>query len=452
MTEVSPKDAGPSPFQPALGRQASVTWGASLVAGYLVLACLPVALALAARPTSAEPLWTELGLGAALLGFSLLALQPILAGRFHWLDRPFGLDTVMRFHKAMAILAAVLLLAHPVLLSLGAGHWQLLAFDTPWQVWLGKAALIVLVLGIGYALLVHVRRLEYQTWRRAHKGMVVVVVLGFLHSILLGHDVEAPRLLTYWSGLVAVAALVVVWRNVVLPSRGRARFRVADVRPESHDTYTLRLDPIDPAALPPRNPGQFMFLALRRPGRPSEEHPFTISASPTESGHLTVTIKESGDFTNTIARTRPGDEARIEHPFGRFSYVHHGAEAFVFIGGGVGITPLRSMLRCLADTGDDRPATLIYGNRTERDILFRDELADLPGHVRVVHVLSQPDETWDGERGHVTQDLLSRHAGDLLPRADVYLCGPPPMMAAVKQALRQLNVHASRVHDERFSL
>ena len=452
MSEEAARDTKVRGFQPALGWQTSATWGACLAIGYILLACLPVGLALLARPGSDEPVLTELGLGAALLGFSLLALQPVLAGRFHWLDRPFGLDIVMRFHKAMAILAGALLLAHPILLSLGAGNWRLLAFDTPWQVWLGKAALILLVLGVGYALAVRVWRLEYQTWRRIHKGMVAVVILGFLHSILLGHDLQEPVLLTYWSAFFGVAAAVFVWRNAVVPIWGRRRFRVADVRSASHDTYTLRLEPTDGKAIPARNPGQFMFLKLIRPGRPSEEHPFTISASPTEPDHLVATIKESGDFTNTIGQTQPGDEARVEHPFGRFSYAHYEPESFVFIAGGVGITPIRSMLRCLADSGDTRPVVLIYGNKTEGDILFRDELGDLPENVSVVHVLSDPDESWDGPRGYVTKDIIEQHAGEWLSKADIYLCGPPPMMDKVQQALRELSVDASRMHYERFSL
>jgi len=452
MTETKSENAERSPFQAVLGWQTSVAWGVWLVAVYLVLACVPVFLALLARPDSEQSFLTELGRGAALLGFSLLALQPVLASRFHWLDRPFGLDIVVHFHKAMAILASVLLLSHPSFLALGAGNMKLFTFATSWQVWLGKIALFLLIFGVGYALAVRVWRLEYQSWRRLHKGMVAVVILGFVHSILVGRDLQEPLVLAYWSGLFGVAALVYAWRNVFVPIRGRQRFEVVDVQAASHDTYTLRLKPANGQELRPRNPGQFMFLKLVRPGRPSEEHPFTISASPTETGYLAATIKESGDFTNTISQTRPGDEAHVEHPFGRFSYVHHEPKALLFIIGGVGITPIRSMLRCLADSGDTRPVVLLYGNKTEKDILFRDELDALPDNVRVVHVLSDPDEKWDGERGFVTKDIITRHAGELLPQADVYLCGPSPMMDKLEQALRELDVDASRMHSERFSL
>ncbi len=432
-------------FQPKVGWQEGTAWGICLGAGYILLAGIPVAFALVAKQGAYGPVLVELGLAAALLGFALLCLQIVLASRFHWLDRPFGLDRVLWVHKGVALVAAALFVSHPLLLSLGVGNWHLLALDTPWQVWLGKVALAALVFGVGYALAVRLWRLQYQTWRRLHKYI-------FVHSILIGDDLERPALLAYWSALFGVAVLIFLWRNGGASTWCQRRFRVVDVRPASHDTYTIRLEPTDERELPARNPGAFMFLRLQRPGRPSEEHPFTISASPTEAEAPVATIKQSGDFTDTIDQTRPGDEALVEYPFGRFSYVHHDGEGFVFIAGGVGITPIRSMLRCLADSGDARTAVLIYGNKAERDILFRHELSELPDNVRVVHVLSEPEDGWEGETGYVTRDIIERNAGEFLGSADVYLCGPPPMMKMVKRALRELGVSSSRIRQERFSL
>jgi predicted ferric reductase len=195
-----------------------------------------------------------------------------------------------------------------------------------------------------------------------------------------------------------------------------------------------------------------MFLALKRAGRKSEEHPFTISSSPTTEPPMTVTVKQSGDFTNTIGETKPGDVAFVEAPFGRFSYAYAEAKAFLFIAGGVGITPIVSMLRALRDTGDERPAVLIWGNKTESDIFFRDDLAAMAPRVRVVHVLSHPNDSWLGPKGYVIDDIIQEFAADILATAEVYLCGPPPMMKSVSTALRSLGVPKRRIHTERFSL
>ncbi|MFW6161324.1 MAG: ferric reductase-like transmembrane domain-containing protein [Planctomycetota bacterium] len=385
------------------------------------------------------------------MGFALLALQVALSARLRWADRPFGLDRVMRWHKRAALVACLLLLAHPVLLAVGMGNAFLFGFETSWQVWLGKAALALMLVVVFVALYFPQLGLDYQRWRLMHKGAVVVVVLGFLHGLVIGSDMRSAGMQAYWWGLGALAAGLFVYRNLYVPLRGRRRFRVTSVEQTTHDTYTVSVEQESGEPLSDQ-PGQFMFLKLLRPGRPSEEHPFTIASSPTAEPPVQATIKQSGDYTNTIGETRAGDEALIEGPFGRFSYRYRDAESFLFIAGGVGITPLLSMLRALRDTGDDRRAVLIYGNDSERDIIFRDELGALPEHVRVVHVLADPDESWDGPTGYVTREIIDEHAREQLSEARVYLCGPPPMMDQVETALRGLGVPRSRIHTERFAL
>ena len=158
------------------------------------------------------------------------------------------------------------------------------------------------------------------------------------------------------------------------------------------------------------------------------------------------------DFTKTISQTVAGDVARIEAAFGRFSYVYHQPAQIVFIAGGVGITPIISMIRCLRDSADRRPVLLLYGNKTERDIIFREEIEKLPENFRTVHVLSESDESRRVEKGYITREIIEKHAGEMLSDAHVYLCGPPVMMDKVSQALQALNVSDSRIHYERFTL
>jgi ferredoxin-NADP reductase len=231
----------------------------------------------------------------------------------------------------------------------------------------------------------------------------------------------------------------------------RRKVNISSVRQETHDTYTLTFEPQDGEPIH-RNPGQFMFLKLVRPGRTSELHPFTISCSPLDNRILQASIKKSGDFTNTIDQTKPGDTGRIEAAFGRFSYVYHRPEKILFIAGGVGITPIMSMLRCLRDTADGREVVLLYGNNAEQDIIFREEIEKLSDNFKVVHVLNKAGEQWQGERGYVTKELIEKYAGDILKQAHVYLCGPPVMMDKVLSALRSLNVEGKRIHYERFTI
>jgi len=225
---------------------------------------------------------------------------------------------------------------------------------------------------------------------------------------------------------------------------------VKSVTQVSRNTYNVLLQPkakkIDYA------PGQFAFLKLYRESLPTEEHPFTISSSPTNGKNISFTIKNSGDYTSTVKYTVPGDRARIDGPYGHFSFLRYAPCDLLFIAGGVGITPILSMIRYLRDTNDERSWTLIWGNRTEDDIIFRKEIEQITSpDRRVIHVLSE-QEDWQGERGIIDKPMLDRLLNDNDRNARVFLCGPPPMMTAVRESLRELGIKGGRIHTERFAL
>ena len=109
----------------------------------------------------------------------------------------------------------------------------------------------------------------------------------------------------------------VLWQNFIVIPFGRKKYIVKAVTKETHDTFTLRLEPVSNpgAAIFDYKPGQFMFLELQHRGRMSEEHPFTISSSPTSQGHITATIKKSGNYTNMIDQTQVSDAAMLAGAF-----------------------------------------------------------------------------------------------------------------------------------------
>ncbi|MFP4383405.1 MAG: ferric reductase-like transmembrane domain-containing protein [Spirochaetia bacterium] len=432
-----------------------------LILVYVIIVTVPVLILLIfyGDSFSGNPLY-EAGQILVLLAFPVLALQPVLSARLRLLDKAFALNSVINFHRTMAIAGAAAAFIHPVLLAAGTSNWALLySFDLPWYILFGKAALLLLILMVLTSLFLAFFRLTFEKWRFFHNLFFMLVIIGvFFHSIFTGSDFIYPFMVALWSVLLAAALTAYVGHKIIRPLMLRKKpFEVVGVEQESKNVWTLRFKPQGPWALD-YAPGQFQFITLKR-GRelPKEEHHFTISSSPKDNPEHTATIKNVGDFTSTIKETKPGDAALIQAPFGRFSYRLHPWESdLVFIAGGIGITPIMGMIRFIRDSKEDKRVLLLYGNNREEEIVFRKELEEIEESgqfdFRLVHVLAEPPGNWNGESGFITADIIKKYATDQLFGRYYYVCGPPVMMDKVIGALKGLGVPSSKIHSERFSL
>jgi predicted ferric reductase len=396
-----------------------------------------------------------------MTGFAMLCLQPILSSRFRWIERPFGLDRLLRIHRVTGITAAVLVTLHPLVLSLWAGStWLLMSLNLPMSLTVAKATLLILYL-FGLAALFHGKfRIPFQWWLRAHSALAPLIIAGiFLHSYLAVVRYQPLPMRILWFLLAGTGLFG--WLHLNLAGRlgGRIHpWKVTDVGSVTHNVWRLELSPPSGRGAFRYLPGQFLFVTLlRKRGLPREEHPFTISSSPSEMGTIQITVKESGDFTGTVSDTSGGDRAVVMAPYGRFSYLlHPPQDDMVFIAGGIGITPFMSMLRYMRESDPGRKVLLIYANRTEGDIAYRNELESMASShegpdLELIHVLSNPDPSWEGESGYINGERLSA----ILRETDklaFWVCGPPPMMRSVMDALTGMGVGLDRIHMEKFSL
>lgn len=428
---------------------------------YVAIVLSPLILVALLRPLTDHSFIYTIGKNLALVGFTILAMQFVVSARLKWIERPFGLNVLFQFHKAMAILASLLLISHPVLLAIGGHDWSLiLGPQVMWHIWLGRIALLIVLVHVLLSSLRCIIKLNYETWRFVHNlGAVLILPLGFFHSWKAGGDFQIAWMKVLWAVLLFTASASYLWHRVVRTILLRRNpYKVTQVREEAEGVWTTKLAAPEGIGRFDYLPGQFHFLTFQRaPNLPVEEHPWTISSSPTEAGVLSSTIKESGDFTASIGKTKPGDTALVHGPFGRFSYTLHPDEReLVFIAGGIGITPLMSMLRHIRDTHAERTVTLLYANTSESDIVFRDELAamerDGVAGLKVVHVLNKPSGEWKGERGRLDEEKIKRFAGPELTRCAFYVCAPPELMDQTIRTLRKANIPAARIHFERFNL
>jgi predicted ferric reductase len=428
-----------------------------LGAAYPLLILAPLAGFAVLAPHSHHALAAEIGVDCAAIAFPILALQFVVSARLRWIEAPFGLDVLLRFHRTMAFVALGLLCLHPVLVASEEGWGLLTRWQARWPLWAGRLALALLFAHVAAAVLRRLLRLRYETWRRLHNTAAFLLLgLAFLHSWTLGDDLVNTAARAIWAALLLVAWGAWFYGRLARPRLRRGTsYRVVSVTPEAPRVWTVTLEPRAGRPLH-YAPGQFLFLRPHGGAVADEEHPFSIASSPSPEGLISLTIKESGDFTATVGRMKPGDLAAVHGPFGRFSHVFHpNADDVVLVAAGVGITPLMSMLRYMRDRQEARRVLLVYANRGAADIVFRRELESIQSDgcpaLRTIHVLSQPPADWDGPTGRLDTAFLRSLCGGFAGKT-FFLCCPPLMASGLIRGLKGAGVGPERIHADYFGL
>lgn len=421
---------------------------------FLLLALLPLGIAVAGDVPAYRTFWIELGVALGFIGLSMFGLLFLFTGRFERIAPIFGMDNILNFHREIGIIAFFLVLAHPVTLIIA--NPEFLSYFDPSVNLLRALALGFVTIALILILVTSIWRLtfglSYEHWRLLHGFLALAIVfVGITHSIQVSHYLEPIWKKIAIACLLGACMYLVIHTRLVRPRLNKKKpYRVVDVKKEYGDSWTLSIEPVDHEGMGFRT-GHFAWLTVGPTPFSLQQHPFSFSSSPTE-GIYTFTAKEEGDFTSTWKDIEPGTSVWLEGPFGSFTF--KGDEDIFLIMGGIGITPAMSMLQTIRDTGDSRKATLVYANESWDGITFRDELADLEKEIdlKVVHVLEEPPEDWEGETDFIDQDLLEKYLPDDPNSRIYYICGPGPMMDIAELALRDLGVNWDRIYTERFQI
>lgn len=212
-------------------------------------------------------------------------------------------------------------------------------------------------------------------------------------------------------------------------------------------------------------PGQYFYYtlpALKYADPKGTTRHFTDSSSPTEGNilRLTTRIREESGFKKTLAELPLGTEIEGEGPNGTFIFDEKESGPQVFIAGGIGITPYRSMIKYAVDKNLQTPIYLIYSNSVPEEIVFRKELEEwAAGHpnIKIAMTVSKPEESkekWAGLTGRIDETMLGKLIADWgLKTEDLtwWLCGPPPMIDAMELVLGKLKITSGKVRSEKFT-
>jgi predicted ferric reductase len=427
---------------------------------YVLFTLLPAGVALAMDPYAvARPTLVEFSVGLAFVAFPLLLAQFALVSRLRAASAPFGSDALMQFHRQIAIAALAFVVLHVILLAAHGLSWQTLSpfGGTTATAW-GAASFWCLVVIVVSSIVRRRLRLRYEAWQLIHLvAAIVIVAASALHILSVAGYARAAPVRNVVIAYTAVFLGVAAWYRLLRPLLlSRRRWEVIANRDEGGSTRTIAIRPLGHRGLT-FEPGQFAWLVTGRMSIFAQQHPLSISSSAEQDDERTIefTIKALGDWSGTtVPALRPGDHVWVDGPFGAFTLDRHPAQGFVLIAGGIGISPMRSMLLTMRDREDRRHVVLLYAANDASRVVFGDELDTLRRSINldVIYVFEHPGADWPGERGRVTADVVRRHLPPQFTRYQYYVCGPPRMMDALEDTLTAIGVPASHINTERFDM
>lgn len=389
------------------------------------------------------------GLHAALL----MMFQLLLVARLPWLDRRIGMDRLTVWHRWVGFTLLWTILTHFTLVVLG---YAALDDASAWKTFLALAGVPASLLGMAAAATVVVigsistkairRRLNYETWHALHLLLYLAIGLAFVHQLLETTTFKSsPFARIYWWALWLLAFGALVIGRLVMPlvRNARHKFRVEAVVPESPNVVSVYVTGRNLHKLPARA-GQFFIWRFLGHNNWWLANPFSLSAAP-NGQRLRLTARAVGKTSAGLRHVPVGTRVFMEGPYGAFTSLQRTRHGVLLIAGGVGITPVRSMLE--ERTGGD--FVVLYRVRTPQDAVLLNEVQQLvAARGGRLHVLA--GRTGQGVRPFEPAGLHSL-VPDIVQR-DIYVCGPPAMTNAVLASLRALRVPNSQVHAEKFSM
>ena len=362
-----------------------------------------------------------------------------------------GLDKVYKAHRHIGESAFFLIFLHPVFLAVAYADSVSAFFRYGWfsRDWVRNTGLIALAIFILLVALAILSKSTYHRWKRAHDFFGALLVLIVLHAVLANGEIMRYPVLRVWHGTWVVLALAAYFYIRVLYRRfGPLYDYTVDSVEEVGDQITEIM--LKPKGRSLRSaPGQFVYVSFEADAVSKEPHPFSIS-SPPEAAHLRLSIKRLGDWTQDVAQIKHGKLARVWGPYGHFTALalDQPLMPLVMIGGGIGITPFLSLVASEVFARRAGESTLVYAIPDRASAVYLEELRtgsdELPHLTLCAH--------FSNEEGYLDRAYLERVVKQPVLDCLFMICGPPPLMQALRNLLADAGVSARQVVVEDFEI
>ena len=390
-------------------------------------------------------------------------LNQFISGvRVKFLDRLYGYDRMLLFHRYTGMLALALVIFHSR--NKNVPHTL--------QVELGEVALRLFILVIVLAMLLlsqsftrisvvrwvrqmaqkHLK-MRYRHFRLIHNISAIAMLVALVHVLLAPSTQESAYRFATMVAWYVMAMCFYVRHKFILPRKYKKNpFCVVQVIREAPHIATLVL------AKPHHGtfdyfPGQFCFMRFVSGNMRTDEHPYTISSAPHDP-HIRITAKDCGAWSRVIpTQVAAGDYVAIDGAYGRFSYrgiVRTAPDSpLIFLAGGIGITPFMSMLGALSKEGATRTIRLIWKVRQENEMFLNDALSQWQTMLPALHTHLLVSATQ--QEAITVHDMCMVLQAAEISHGHFFVCGPSSMCKDVRRYLKKRHVSRARVHYENFS-
>ncbi len=389
---------------------------------------------------------------SALIGLCLLSLTIILSLRNNFVESFFGgLDKVYKAHHFVGIIAAIVILLHPIFLIVRAiPDWDsTLVYIVPGMstsITYGILSLYLMLILLAFTLII---KLPYKIWHFTHHFMGVVLILATWHTLASArHIIEFP-LLGIWVLLFASIGIISYFYTLFLYRIIGPKFRASvEYVKIKGDITEIKLKTIDKKIK--FHPGQFIFIKFPTLENSFEMFPFSISSSNSED-LIRISAKMSGDFTShKLPKINVGDKIYLYGPYGKFGekYLFEKKD-MIWIAGGIGVTPFISMLKH-KNSSKYNKINFIWTCKDEKSAVYDKEIKNIikeNDNINYILWLSK-------ERGRLSAKAIMDlcHPGEKINDKLIFLCGPNKMMMELSDQFIKMGAKPNNIIFEDFNL